>query len=169
MDNETNPNNPASSLEATSFDAPMHFAFEILLLTTNIVGEATEENRICAAWKVKKQHVRDCLVNYHKKHGELPVGCLDLGKTKSPELEIGVVDFDAIRKKIRVDSEYWKRMNFESPETVEAFPYYPMNRELDLGMREQAMGRDPNVAVFNLRQKLTRRLRDKTKPDVQWP
>ena len=169
MDNKTNPNNLASALEAASFDAPMHFAFEILLLTTNIVGESSEENRICDAWKVKKQHVRDYLVNYHEKHGVLPVGCHDLGKTKSPELKIGVVDFDAIRKKIRVDSEYWKRMNFESPEDVEAFPFYPMNRELELGMREQSMGRDPNVAVFNLRQKLTRRVRDKTKPDVQWP
>jgi len=158
MDNETNPNNPASEFEATSFEAPIHFVFEIQLLTTEIVCKSTEENRISAAWQIKKQHVRDYLIHYQEKHGVLPVGRLDLGKTKSQKLEIGVVAFDAIRKKIRVESEYWKRMNFESPEAVEAFPDYPMNREIELGMREQAMGRDPNEAVFNLRQKLTRRL-----------
>ena len=96
--------------------------------------------------------------------GVLPVGSLDLGKTKSPELEIGVVDFDAIRKKIRVDTEKWKRMNYESPGDIEAFPDYPMHREIELGMREQAMGRDANEAVFNLRQKLTRRLTNYSKP-----
>ena len=159
MDNETNPNNTASDLEATSIDAPMHFMFEIQLLTTEIVGKSTEENRISVNWKMKRQHVRDYLINYYEKHGVLPVGCHDLGKTKSPDLKIGIVDFDAIRQKIRVDSENWKRMNFESPEAVEAFPDYPMNREIELGIREQAMGRDPNEAVFNLRQKLTRRLK----------
>ena len=159
MDNKTNPNNPASEVEA-----PIHFVFEIHLLTTEIVGKQTEENRISAVWQLKKQCVRDYLIDYHEKHGVLPVGSLDLGKTKSPELEIGVVDFDAIRKKIRVESEYWARMNFESPEAVEAFPDYPMNREIDLGMREQSMGRDPNEAIFNLRQKLTRRLTKYSKP-----
>ena len=164
MNNETNPNNPASQFEATSFEAPIHFVFEIQLLTTEIVGKSAEENRISAVWQIKKQHVRDYLVDYHEKHGVLPAGCLDLGKTKSPELEIGVVDFDAIRKKIRVESEYWKRMNFESPGDIEAFPDYPMHREIELGMREQAMGRDANEAVFNLRQKLTRRLTKYSKP-----
>jgi hypothetical protein len=159
MDNEHNPNNPASD-----FEAPIHFEFEIQLLTTAIVGEPTEEERISAVWQAKKEHVRDYLIDYHEKHGVLPVGCLDLGKTKSPELEIGVVDFDAIRKKIRVESKYWKRMNFESPGDIEAFPDYPMHREIELGMREQAMGRDANEAVFNLRQKLTRRLTKYSKP-----
>jgi hypothetical protein len=164
MDNETNPNNPASDLEATSIDAPMHFMFEIQLLTTEIVGKSTEENRISAVWQIIKQHVRDYLIDYHEKHGVLPVGSLDLGKTKSPELEIGVVDFDAIRQKLRVDTEKWKRMNYESPGDIEAFPDYPMHREIELGMREQAMGRDANEAVFNLRQKLTRRLTKYSKP-----
>jgi hypothetical protein len=164
MDNETNPNNPANEFEATSFEAPIHFVFEIQLLTTEIVGKSIEEKRISAVWQTKKQHVRDYLIDYHEKHGVLPVGSLDLGKTKSPELEISVVDFDAIRKKIRVESEYWTRMNFESPEAVEAFPDYPMNKEIELGMREQSMGRDPNEAVFNLRQKLTRRLTKYSKP-----
>jgi hypothetical protein len=50
-------------------------------------------------------------------------------------------------------------MNFESPETIEAFPDYLLYREIELGMREQAMGRDANEAVYNLRQKLTRRLK----------
>jgi hypothetical protein len=50
-------------------------------------------------------------------------------------------------------------MNYESLEEIEAFPDYPMNREIEIGMREQVMGRDPNEAAFNLRQKMTRRLK----------
>jgi hypothetical protein len=163
MDNETNPNNPASDFEATSFEAPIHFEFEIQLLTTEIVSKSTEEKRISAGWQTKKQHVRDYLIDYHEKHGVLPVGSLDLGHTASRNLKIGVVDFDAIRQKLLVDTEKWKRMNYESPGDIEAFPDYPMHREIELGMREQAMGRDANEAVFNLRQKLTRRLKKYSK------
>jgi hypothetical protein len=159
MDDETNPNHPAPELEHAASDAPMHFMFELQLMTYEIVGKPIEENRINVYWKVKRQHVREYLTGYYENHGVFPMGCHDLGHTKSRKLKVGVVDFDAIRQKIRVDTEKWKCMNFESPETIEAFPDYPLHREIELGMREQAMGRDANEAVYNLRQKLTRRLK----------
>jgi len=154
MDTETNPNNPASDLKTTPIDAPMYFWFEIQLITNEFVGKPIEKNRISVTWHCKRQHVRGYLIDYYEKHAVLPAGCHDLGNTKSRNIKIGVIDFDSIRQKIRADNGKKKYLNFESSEEIDAFAGYPIHREIEIGMREQAMGRDQNEAIFNLRQKL---------------
>jgi len=159
MDNETHPDTPSSAAEPAAVDAPMHFRFEMQLMTDEIVGQSIEENRVSAEWRDKRQHVTGYLTAYYEKHAVLPAGRHDMGSTESRNLEIGVIDFDSIRQKIRVDSTSRSELNYESPETIDAFPGYPLHREFELGLWEQAMGRNPNDAVYRLRQKLAGRLK----------
>ena len=62
-------------------DAPMHYLFEIQLMTRQIVGGATEENRVSRDCVVKTQHVRRYLINDYKEHAVLPTGRRYLGMT----------------------------------------------------------------------------------------
>jgi hypothetical protein len=154
MDDEPDPNNPTPGIEP---DAPMHYLFEIQLMTSQIVGEAPAENRANYAWMVKAQHVRRYLVNYYREHAMLPVDRRYLGMTRPLNLELGMVDLGAIRQKIRADSEKRHGMNFESPKDSENIPDHPLHGEIEPGMREQAAGRESNQVVFDLRQALTKR------------
>jgi hypothetical protein len=156
-DNETDPDNPAPGLECAATDVPMHYMFEIQLMTSQIVGNSTEEKRIKFDWMVKKQHVRSYLINYYAKHEVLPTGPCYLGMTRPLNLEIGMVDLGAIRQKIRADCVNWNGMNSESLEVIGDLPDYPMDSEVETGMQEQAEGKDPNETIFDLRQELTRR------------
>jgi hypothetical protein len=113
IDDETDPDNRTSVLEGAAMDAPMHYLFEVQLMTNQIVGGATEENRISRDWMVKTQHVRRYLINYYKEHAVLPTGRRYLGMTRPRNLDIGMVDLGAIRQKIRADSEKRNGMNFE--------------------------------------------------------
>jgi hypothetical protein len=156
-DNETDPDNPAPGLEFAATDVPMHYMFEIQLMTNQNVGNSTEEKRIKFDWMAKKQHVRSYLINYYAKHEVLPTGPCYLGMTRPLNLEIGMVDLGAIRQKIRADCVNWNGMNSESLEVIGDLPDYPMDSEVETGMQEQAEGRDPNETIFDLRQELTRR------------
>ena len=157
IDDETDPDNRTPVLEGAAMDAPMHYLFEVQLMTNQIVGGATEENRISRDWVVKTQHVRRYLINHYKEHAVLPTGRRYLGMTRPRNLEIGMVDLGAIRQKIRADSEQWNGMKDESPKGSEDLADYPVNSEVETGMREQMTGKGPNRTIFDLRQALTRR------------
>ena len=157
MDNATDPNKPTPVLACGGTDTPMHYLFEIQFITNQVVGAATAENRTDFALKVKTQHVRRYLVKYYKKHAVLPTGRHYLGMTRPYNLEVGMVDFGAIRQKIRADSETWNHRNVESPENLEDLPDYLMHSEIETGMRGQAAGRESNKVVLDLRQELIRR------------
>ncbi len=157
MEEESDPDNSTPDLEVVAIDAPMHYLFEIQLMTNQIVGGATEENRVSREWVVKSQHVRRYLINYYKEHAVLPTGRRYLGMTRPRNLEIGMVDFAAIRQKIRADSEQWNGVKVESPAGIEDIADYPMNGEIETGMQEHATGNDPSNTIFDLRQVLTRR------------
>lgn len=105
MDNETDPDNPPPGPEGVAAEAPMHYLFEIELIANEIVGQASEENRVSFDCKVKRQHIRKYLLDYYKKHAVLPIGRHHLGMTRPRNVEIGMVDLGAIRNKIRADSE----------------------------------------------------------------
>ena len=157
MDDETDPENHAPGLDGAAMDAPMHYLFEIQLMTRQIVGGATEENRVSRDWVVKTQHVRRYLTNYYKEHAVLPTGRRHLGMTRPRNLEIGMVDLGAIRQKIRADSDHWNGMKAESPKGIEDLTDYPMDSEVETGLREEPAVKDPNKTIFDLRQALTRR------------
>lgn len=94
--------NPIASAKAA---APMHYRFEIQLMTNRIVGKPPAGNHDDYAWMVKEQHVRRYLVNYHREHGVLPTGRRYLGMTRPLNIEVGMVDLGAIRKAIRANTE----------------------------------------------------------------
>jgi hypothetical protein len=161
MDDEADPNpntnSPIPGLEQSATDAPMHYLFEIQLMTKLILGEAPAENRANHVWMVKTQHVRRYLVNYYREHTVLPTDRRYLGMTRPLNLEVGMVDFDAIRQKIRADAEARNGMNLESPEDIENVADYPQHSEIEAGKREQIAEQEPNQVIFDLRQTLTRR------------
>ena len=119
MDDETDPNNPTPGVEP---DTPVHYLFEIQLITNQIVGEAPAEKRANYAWMVKTQHVRQYLVNHYREHAVLPTDRRNLGMTRPLNLEVGMVDFVAIRQKIRADSESRQGMNAKTSEDFEGAP-----------------------------------------------
>jgi hypothetical protein len=135
----------------------MHYLFEIQLMTEQIVGRATPENRADYAWMVKTQHVRRYLVNYYRDHAVLPTGRHRLGMTRPLNLEVGMVDLDAIRQEIRADSEKWKGLKLEMEADIEGACDYPLHTGIDAGVGEQTAGRQPGRVIFDLRQALTRR------------
>jgi hypothetical protein len=157
MDDGTDPDNPAPVSEEAVAEVSMHHLFEIQLMTNQIVGDSTAENRINLDWVVKRQHVRRYLINYHREHAVLPTGRRYLGMTRPRNLEIGMVDLDAIRQQIRADSVIWNDMNFESLAVIEDALDYSVNSEIKTGMRLQSAGKDPSGSIFDLRQELARR------------
>jgi len=154
MDDEADLNNSPAGAEP---DAPMHYLFEIQLMTNEIVGEAPAEGRANYAWMVKTQHVRRYLVHYYRDHAMLPMDRRYLGMTRPLNLEMGMVDLGAIRQKIRADSAKRLGMNSESPGSFEDFPDHPLRAEIKPGIPKQAAGREPNQVVFDLRKALTKR------------
>lgn len=157
MEVESNPGNPAPGVERAASAAPMHYMIEIQLMTNQIVGDSSEENRIKYDRQVKRQHVRRYLLSYYKEHAALPTGRRYLGMTRPLNLEIGMVDLDAIRREIRADFEKRNGMNFESLAVIENLPDYPMNSEDATGLKKLAAGRDRNQTIFDLRHELSRR------------
>ena len=154
MDDEAGLNNSTPGAES---DAPMHYLFEIQLMTNQIVGEAPAEDRANYAWMVKARHVRRYLVNYYREHAVLPMDRRYLGMTRPLNLEVGMVDLGAIRQKIRADSEKRHGINIENPKDSEDISDHPLHAEIEPGMRQQALVREPNQVVFDLRKALTKR------------
>lgn len=79
----------------------MHYRFEITLIVNSILEQASSSIHSCFARDVMQEYVRRYLVNYHREHAELPTGCHYLGMTRPLNLEVGMIDFDAIRSGIR--------------------------------------------------------------------
>jgi len=156
MDNAIEPINPTLALARGAIEAPMHYLFEIQLMANQIVGKATAENGADSAWKVKFQHVRRYLVNYYKEHAVLPTGRHYLGMTRPYNFEVGMVDLGAVRQKIRTDGEEWNGTN-QSPGVFEDVDDEAIYSGTVAGVREQAVGQEPNQVIFDLRQALARR------------
>jgi len=87
----------------------------------------------------------------------LPMDRRYLGMTRPLNLEVGMVDLGAIRQKIRADSEKRHGINIESPKDSEDISDHPLHAEIEPGMRQQALVREPNQVVFDLRKALTKR------------
>ena len=83
----------------------MHYRFEIQLIMAEIVANATANHQSSFARQVARQHVKSYLEQYYKLHERLPTGRHYLGMTRPLNLEIGMVNFDRIRRKIRRDCE----------------------------------------------------------------
>lgn len=149
--------NPIPAVEPGASFTPMHYLFEIQLITKEIVGKATAENRAEYAWMVKSQHVRRYLVNYYREYGVLPTGRRYLGMTRPLNLDMGMVDLGAIRQKIRADSEKWNGMHVDRPKDSEGLPGYSPHSEIMARARAQATGREPGKVIFDLRETRTRR------------
>ncbi|MFC1560618.1 hypothetical protein ACFL3W_01610 [Pseudomonadota bacterium] len=97
---------PIPGLDQDAAYSPIHYLFEIQLMTNQICGKPSAENSADFAWVVKQQHVKRYLLNYHRKHSTLPAGRCYLGMTRPLNLEVGVVDLGAIRRKIRAGAEH---------------------------------------------------------------
>ena len=83
----------------------MHYRFEIQLLISEIVANATAQRQNSFARQVARQHVKSFLQQYYRDHARLPTGRHYLGMTRPLNLEIGMVNFDSIRDKIRGEFE----------------------------------------------------------------
>ena len=134
----------------------MHYRFEIQLMTNLIVGEAPAEKRANYAWMVKTRHVRRYLGNYYREHAVLPTDRRYLGMTRPLNVEVGMVDFDAIRQKIRAESDKRQGVNVKNPDAIEDALDYPQHSESKAGAQVQAAVQQPNQVIFDLRQTLKR-------------
>ena len=81
----------------------MHYRFEINFIVREILGPAPGIPILDIAWSDKQRYIRRYLEDYHRRHRRLPAGMQDLGSTEENHLQIGVIDFDAIR--VRIDAE----------------------------------------------------------------
>ena len=79
----------------------MHYRFEITLIVNSILDQAELSIHNCFARDVMQQFLRRYIVNYYREHAELPTGRHYLGMTRPLNLEVGMIDFDAIRGEIR--------------------------------------------------------------------
>lgn len=164
MDNETDPDNPPAGSKRDAAEATMHYLFEVELIASEIVGHASEEPRSSFDRKVKKQHVRKYLLDYYKKHAVLPMGRHYLGMTRPGNVEIGMVDLDAIRSKIRADPEKPGVTDSASLAFVEAAPDYPADSETETGTRWQTAGREVDKTILDLRRERARRAKKPDRP-----
>ncbi|MFT5504300.1 MAG: hypothetical protein ACI845_000939 [Gammaproteobacteria bacterium] len=157
MIDKTDLDNVSTSLDCSETDEPMHYLFEIQLMTNQIVGHSTEQNRSNYNWMVKRQHVRRYLINYYAEHARLPVGPCNLGMTRPLNMEIGMIDLGAIRREIRADSENWNSMNVRSLKVIEDPHASSMDSDLETQMQDQSATTDPSKTILDLRRALTKR------------
>ena len=80
----------------------MHYLFEVKLLVNAILDEAPEADREGFRRDVRRQHVTRYLMGYYREHGRLPEGRQYLGMTRPLNLEVGMINFDQVRQRIRV-------------------------------------------------------------------
>jgi hypothetical protein len=78
----------------------VHYRFEITLIVNSVLDEAAPSIHSCFARDVMRQYLRRYLLNYHREHAQLPTGRHYLGMTRPLNLEVGMIDFDAIRSGI---------------------------------------------------------------------
>ena len=83
----------------------MHYRFEIQLIVNAILADASAALRSDWDRDVVRQHLRRYLARYHREHGVLPSGRHYLGMTRPLHLEIGMIDFDRVRARIRESTE----------------------------------------------------------------
>ena len=83
----------------------MHYRFEIQLIVGEVVAGVIAEGHGSFARQIVRQHVKRYLDRYYREHGDLPTGRRYLGMTRPLHLEVGMVNFDAIRQRVRADSE----------------------------------------------------------------
>ena len=78
----------------------MHYLFAIKLYVNAVLEAAPDEDRQGFRHEVRRQHVNRYLLRFYREHGKLPEGKHYLGMTRPLNLEIGMVDFDAVRSKV---------------------------------------------------------------------
>ncbi len=92
---------------------PMHGRFEINFIVNRITGRRPPVRILEIAWQDKREHIRRFLLDYLARYRRLPVGRHDLGCTTNFRLAVGVIDFDAVRRRVRDDLERrqsgWRR------------------------------------------------------------
>ena len=88
----------------------MHPRFEIRLLTDIIIGDCPSVTILRIAWEDKRDHLDAWMLQYFRVHGELPDGSHEPGRTPRHGLAMGVVDFDAARRKLERQLEIRARL-----------------------------------------------------------
>jgi hypothetical protein len=83
----------------------MEYRIELKLLLNGIMSEAQGYYSEKLGANRVSQLLKERLVDYHRQHGEFPVGCHNFGIRKNQKLEIGVIDLDKVRSKIESDLE----------------------------------------------------------------
>ena len=78
----------------------MHYRFEIPLIVNSILDQAAPSLASSFARDVMQQHLRHYLANFYRERAMLPTGRHYLGMTRPLNLEVGMIDFDAIRQQI---------------------------------------------------------------------
>jgi len=79
----------------------MHYRFEIPLIVNSILEEAADSLDSNFAREVMQQHLQRYVTNFYREHAVLPTGRHYLGMTRPLNLEVGMIDFDAIRRQLR--------------------------------------------------------------------
>jgi len=79
----------------------MHYRFEMSLIVNSILDQAAPSLASNFARQVMQQHLRRYLASFYREHAMLPTGRHYLGMTRPLNLEVDMIDFDAIRQQIR--------------------------------------------------------------------
>jgi len=83
----------------------MEYRIELKLLLNGIMSDTQRYYPEEHGAKRVRLLLKEYLVDYHRQHGEFPVGCHNFGTTRNQKLEIGVIDLDKVRSKIESDLE----------------------------------------------------------------
>jgi hypothetical protein len=83
----------------------MEYRIELKLLLNGIMSDTQGYYAEEPGAKRVRLLLKEYLVDYHRQHGEFPVGCHNFGTTRNQKLEIGVIDLDKVRSKIESDLE----------------------------------------------------------------
>ena len=83
----------------------MEYRIELKLLLNGIMSDTQRYYPEESGAKRVRLLLKEYLVDYHRQHGEFPVGCHNFGTTRNQKLEIGVIDLDKVRSKIESDLE----------------------------------------------------------------
>ncbi len=134
-----------------SFFEITHNKFLIVLIVNRLAGRIPRYPSGRWLWLDRKKHIECFLNSYYEKYNKLPTGRHDLGTTERTNVHVGLVDFDRVRHDLL--RGHTKKLQ-EKEEDFDSM-INQIQWEMQIGIREQAAGRNPNPAIQRIRLRTT--------------
>ena len=128
----------------------MHGKIEIILILNSLHKHRNLFRSLRLSSKIIIQNFRYFLEDYFKEHHRLPSGWFNL--IHESEESAYPIDFSETRRCVRTLQRQKHLLNINRLQSSTKGFMHQIGWEIMIGLRDQEIGKDPNVSVFRIRQ-----------------